>query len=760
MTNKKYTTLKLLINWKKEKELCEQSFEAFVKSAWHTLEPNTPLEWNWHLSYLCKETETQIRRIGAGLPRQYHLCVNVPPSSLKTMIFTRMANAWAWIHWPWIKFLSTSYSTTLSETHSLDTLTLIKHEWYQRYWGNKFHINPKQETKGFFRTNYMGERFISSTGATITGMHGNIIIADDLLNPKSSISEADLRTHKLYWTRTLPSRFCNPAIDMFWVVQQRLCQDDTTGLILNFEKDKYKLICLPAEDREWVSPPELRKNYINGLLFPSRMSKEYLDDIKKKDPVAYAAQYLQKPSPEEGEIFKRKNWKFWIPKGANLPPVNFTIGNETYTCDTIELPLSFDDTVCSWDFAFKDKKTSDNVCGEVWASSGNFVFLLDEKYGKMDYAKSCSEMIDLKNKWPLTTAILVEDEANGPAIISQYKSIVNGIKPIKATKTGNPRTRALVVSKLQTAGKIILPHPNLPNYKWVNSFIDEYADYTGMPTDKNDRVAAGCQAIVYLTQGKPVFEYYDYKMLEVKTDWQNLKPEMQLFCSVWMEENLNTSTIIALWNQRTGHMAILDEFISSTPMPEIIKAAISVKMSRITNGIPITPDTFTWIGNPTMFSRKDGSLRGLKTSAIKSGVNENYIKAGINIQDNISFEEKGAITTTDKMFQNKMIFIDKRASETARQPAAWFMENGKPAEGYGCARALINLCSFVYEESKKGAAAYPIGHYTEEKEAIDNFFNRNPESEELGKFINQKPDFVYYYGESNDNIEDRYSWMI
>lgn len=755
-----YEAVRHALNQKREKEACEKSYEQFVRSAWHVLEPSTPLEWNWHLTYLCDEAQSQMERIAEKRSREYHLCINVPPSSLKSMIFTRMANAWAWIKWPWMRFITTSYATSLSETHSLDTLTLIKHEWYQTYWHNRYHIDPKQEAKGFYRTSSMGERFISSTGASVTGMHGNIIIPDDLLNPKGGASAADLKSHRLYWTRTLPSRFCNNKIDMFWVVQQRLSPEDTTGLIIEFEGKKYKIICLPAEERDWISPPELRKFYTNGLLFPKRFSREFLEAEKKKmGPVAYAAQYLQRPSPEEGDMFKRKNWRFWVPAGVYLEPITINIGAETFTCTTVELPKAFDNSACTWDFAFKDKETNDDVCGEVWSVSGANCFLLAEDCGKKDYSKSCNAMITMKNDWPLTSKILIEDKANGSAIISAFKEMIPGITPIPANKGDSPKTKALVVSRKQEAGNVILPHPKLPGYGWVQNFIDEYADYTGAESDKNNRVAAGCQAIIYLTQGKPVFEHYDYKTYDIRIDWRELKPEMRLYASTWTEPDLTTSTILALWNQRIGRMAVFDELIVNTPDAEGIKLFLAIKMTRLSGGVITNLDRFIWYGNPAMFGRKVGT-RGIRHSAIVDGIAESYTRSHINLLDNYSFEERGAITATDRMFARKSVMIDRRAPETARQPAAWCFQGKDPAPGHGCARALINLCSVVYEEIKAKPDDKRIPEYTPMREAITNELNKDSNADRLGQYIKQRPEIPIVGDTDTGLVKESDKWMV
>jgi phage terminase large subunit-like protein len=741
---------------KKEKEDCERSYEQFVRSAWHVLEPGTPLLWNWHLSYLCEEAQTQMERIARREPRKYHLCINVPPSSLKSMIFTRMANAWAWVHWPWMRFIAASYAISVSEEHALDTKMLIKSGWYQEYWKDKYQIVAEQDAKSFFRTNQRGQRQITSTGGSFTGKHAHIVILDDLIDPKGGRSEAEIKEADLFYRRTAQSRFINANVGMFWNIQQRVAVSDTTGLIKEREGKKYKIICLPSEETEDVNPKQLRKFYVNGLLFPEKFTRQFCDEQKQLDPVGYATQYLQRPSPEEGNIFKRKNWRYWIPAGVELNPVVTYIGTERFVCPNVVLPKSFDTIINSWDFAFGDKETNDKVSGDVWGSSGANCYLLDNSYGLMDFSKSSSSMVKTRKKWPLTSKILIEEKANGAAIINSFKEIIPGIFPVPANKGDSPKTKALIVSRKQECGNVILPHPELPGYAWVKEYVDEYSDYTGDDTCKNDRVASGCQAVVHLTQAKPIFEHYSYRPVEIKVEWRELKKEMNLYCSVWVEPDLITSAIIAVWNQRTGMMAILDEYIASTPMPEAIRVALETKVTRLTGGVLTNLDRFTWIGNPLMFARKDNA-RSYHTNAIKDGVSESYTRIGISVQDNLSFEERGAITIADKLFLSKAVLIDHKASETGRQPAAWCYDGKDPAAGYGCARALINLCSAVSEDGKRVIIDRRIPEYSPDREIINNEINREANAEKMGQFIRTRPEVS---NERAGAVGDNERWMV
>ena len=67
--------------------------------------------------------------------------------------------------------------------------------------------------------------------------------------------------------------------------------------------------------------------------------------------------------------------------------------------------------------AFKDTRVSDFVVGQVWGRRGSEIYLLDQVRGQWDIRRTIDPMLALTAKWPGRTLKLVEDRANGPAII-------------------------------------------------------------------------------------------------------------------------------------------------------------------------------------------------------------------------------------------------------------------------------------------------------------------------------------------------------
>ena len=79
--------------------------------------------------------------------------------------------------------------------------------------------------------------------------------------------------------------------------------------------------------------------------------------------------------------------------------------------------VRIDELIESWDCAFKDLETSDFVVGQVWGRTGANFILLDQIRDRMDCPTTVRSVRQLYAKWPQCLAKLIEDKANGSAVI-------------------------------------------------------------------------------------------------------------------------------------------------------------------------------------------------------------------------------------------------------------------------------------------------------------------------------------------------------
>jgi len=176
--------------------------------------------------------------------------------------------------------------------------------------------------------------------------------------------------------------------------------------------------------------------------------------------MVWSALYQQRPSPADGEMFKRKYWKYY----KVLPSLD-----------------EFDEIIQSWDMTFKDTKNSDYVVGQVWGRIDANKYLIDMVRGKMGFPPTVQAVRNLSVRYPEAHAKLVEDKANGSAVIQTLENEITGIIPINPE--GGKESRAFSASVDVEAGNVYLPDPSLK--PWVHDFVEEHSSF---PNGKHDDI--------------------------------------------------------------------------------------------------------------------------------------------------------------------------------------------------------------------------------------------------------------------------------
>jgi predicted phage terminase large subunit-like protein len=278
---------------------------------------------NWHIEYLCSELEKVIERIANNIPRGEgdDLIINIPPGTTKTITCSIMLPAWAWTKYFWMKFITASYSATLSLESAEKSRDLIRSDKFKAMYPD-LGIKDDKDTKSNFRAvkrkrvypgqpyrlTYGGNRYSTSVGGTLTGFHGHVLIVDDPLNPEQAASEKELENCNRWMEQTLPTRKTDKAVSGTILVMQRLHQADPTGRLLEKKKKTIKHICLPGQIRdykEFLNPPELAKYYKDGLLDATRLNWGVLEEMELDlGQYGYAGQIGQNPTPPGGGMFK------------------------------------------------------------------------------------------------------------------------------------------------------------------------------------------------------------------------------------------------------------------------------------------------------------------------------------------------------------------------------------------------------------------------------------------------------------------------
>jgi predicted phage terminase large subunit-like protein len=445
----------------------------FVREAWHVLEPATAYVHGWHIDAVCEHLEA----ITAGHLRR--LIINIPPGTTKSLDVSVMWPAWEWTFWPYRRFLTASYGQPLAIRDALKSRRLMKSNWYQARWGHVFSFSGDQNQKMRYDNDKTGFRVATSVGGSVTGERGDVRILDDPHKADDIMSDAH-RLSDIEWLKTVWStRENDPKASAEVIVMQRLHEQDTTGFLLE-EVGGYEHLMLPmrfeSDRRCFTSIGFVDPRQEEGeLLCPDRFDEQAVQDIEKRlGSYGVAGQLQQRPAPAEGNIFKNHWWRFWVPAGMTLPPYQIKMADGSiFDCPQMELPGHFDEQLQSWDMTFKDTKQSSYVAGQVWARAKANKFLLDQKRDRMNLPRTLDAVKAMTARHPQAAAKLVEDKANGPAVIQTLRDDIPGL--IAVNPKGDKVARAHAVTPDVEAGNVYLPHPAIAS--WVENFMTECSTF-------------------------------------------------------------------------------------------------------------------------------------------------------------------------------------------------------------------------------------------------------------------------------------------
>jgi predicted phage terminase large subunit-like protein len=490
-------------------ERCRRRLHEFVRHGWEVVEPETPLIWGWHIEAVCQHLEACTRQQlwTPGTPdpdggRIQRLLINQPPGTMKSLLVSVFWPAWEWIEHPHIRSLFGSNALELAIRDSVRCRDLLQSDWYREWFDPQWALKGDQNVKSRYNTTAGGVRQCVSIGAQVTGFRGDKVVMDDPQDAKEAHSDTIRESANTAWDRGFSTRLNDPRKGVRVVVQQRLHDRDLTGHIIA-KGGGYEHLCLPTsfdpENRSetsigWRDP----RTEFGELLFPQFHTPEVLEQFKKDlGSVDYAGQFEQRPSPVEGAIFRRQWWRFWRPGNVDLPPVRLQLADGTWhEVDAEPLPAEFDEEIQSWDCAFKDLKDSDFVCGQTWKRFGAATYLFDQVLARLSFTETVKAVREAKARHPNVGAILVEDKANGTAVLNTLQFEIPGL--IAVEPDGGKVARAYATTPYVEAGNVYLPHPAVA--PWVWDFIKSFTDFPNGAHD--DEIDAMTQAVRRLLTGR------------------------------------------------------------------------------------------------------------------------------------------------------------------------------------------------------------------------------------------------------------------
>lgn len=298
--------------------------------------------------------------------------------------------------------------------------------------------------------------------AGITGNAGDLIIIDD---PVKNRLEADSSTYRerLWeeWENSIMTR--TQAGTKIVIIQTRWHEDDLAGRVIANE-NFVEVVNIPVEAEE---NDILGRNIGDALCPEIGKDNKWLQEFKQRyadGKRAWNALYMGRPTSAEGNIFKREWWQYYDQLPEHIQLVGISV-----------------------DATFKDSDTSDFVAIEVWGKLNGDYYLIDIIKKRMDFPETLKAIRYMADKYPQKHSILVEDKANGSAIISMLKHEIGGI--IAITPKESKVARANAITGIVEGGNVYLPR----YADFTGEFVEEFASF---PNGVHDDLVDACTQFI------------------------------------------------------------------------------------------------------------------------------------------------------------------------------------------------------------------------------------------------------------------------
>ena len=428
----------------------------------------------WVHQEICETLDNFLKDLIEG--KRPRLIITMPPRSGKSEIVSRRFPAYFLGKYPDLSIISVSYSASLAEDFSRDVQRIIDSDDYKKIFpdtklSDKKDKNYKRTSDFFEIVDHKGVYCSAGVGGSITGKGCDILIIDDPIKNRQEANSETVRKKIYDWYSSTAYTRLSPIGGVIMMCT-RWHLDDLIGKVLSDKNQKpFHVISYPA-----IAEHDEPHRKQGEALHPERFSLEILNEIKSTLSTAdWLSLYQQKPVPEGGAIFETSKLRYY---------------------DESSDPKRFDQVVGSWDMTFKENKTSDFVVGQLWGRKGADFYLLDMVRDRMDFVKTLKVFINFANKHKNCNCWLVEDKANGTAIISTLKKHISGIIPI--TPKESKQERAYAITPYLDAGNIFFPK----NQNFTKDLEEEMLQFPAGAHD--DTVDSMTQALNYFRMKKRV----------------------------------------------------------------------------------------------------------------------------------------------------------------------------------------------------------------------------------------------------------------
>jgi predicted phage terminase large subunit-like protein len=449
--------LQVLVAQKKIKNKAKDDFMSFVKAVWPEF-----IEGAHHRVIAQKFNDLATGKIT-------RLIVNMPPRHTKSEFASYLLPAWMVGRNPKLKIIQATHTGELAVRFGRKAKTLIDSDDYRKIFDTT--LREDSQAAGRWETAQGGEYFAAGVGGAITGRGADLLIIDDPHSEQDAMS-ASAFDNAYEWYTSGPRQRLQPGAKIV-LVMTRWSKKDLTGILLDNQKD------VKGDQWEVVEFPAIMDHGKKKKpVWPQYWKLDELEKVKATLPVGkWNAQWMQKPTSEEGALIKREWWKKW--DKDHLPDCHYVIQ--------------------SYDTAFLKKETADYSAITTWGvfypnedAKPNLI-LLDSIKDRFEFPELRREALEQYQYWN-PDMVIVEQKASGTPLTHELRQMDIPVMTFTPSRGNDKHVRVNSCAPLFEAGIIWAP-----DRKFAEEVIEECASFPY--GDHDDLVDSMTMAVMRFRQG-------------------------------------------------------------------------------------------------------------------------------------------------------------------------------------------------------------------------------------------------------------------
>ncbi len=452
-----YKRFKVMHAEKKIQRKAKDDFMSFTKAVWPEF-----IEGAHHRVIAQKFNDLANKKIN-------RLIINMPPRHTKSEFASYLLPAWMVGRNPKLKIIQATHTGELAVRFGRKAKTLIDSEEYSKIFDTT--LREDSQAAGRWETAQGGEYFAAGVGGAITGRGADLLIIDDPHSEQDAMS-LNAFENAYEWYTSGPRQRLQPGGQIV-LVMTRWSKKDLTGILLDNQKkvkgDQWEVVEFPAiMDHGDKKKP----------VWPQYWKLEELESVKATLPVGkWNAQWMQRPTSEEGALIKREWWQKW--EHEDLPDVTYVIQ--------------------SYDTAFLKKETADYSAISTWGifypeeGGKPNIILLDSLKDRFEFPELRREALEQYRYWK-PDMVIVEQKASGTPLTHELRQMDIPVMTFTPSRGNDKHVRVNSCAPLFEAGLIWAP-----DEQFAEEMIEECASFPY--GDHDDLVDSMTMAIMRFRQG-------------------------------------------------------------------------------------------------------------------------------------------------------------------------------------------------------------------------------------------------------------------